>query len=122
MAGLSIWISKASDEMLLSLIADGQFVAKLLTLVTHANSVQIGATSIRILGRMLSSYNDTLSSAIVDSGLLQQFVQLIDYEKPVVRKEVIWSLSNILARSPERIQMCIDLGLVEKLIGKMAVD
>ena len=108
--------------MLLSLIADGQFVTKLLTLVTHANSVRIGATSIRILGRMLSSYNDTLSSAIVDSGLLQQFVQLIDYEKPVIRKEVIWSLSNILARSPERIQMCIDLGLVEKLIGKMAMD
>ena len=93
-----------------------------MTLVTHTNSVRIGATSIRILGLMLSSYNDSLSSAIVDSGLLQQFVELIDFEKPVIRKEVIWSLSNILARSPERIQLCIDLGLVEILIEKMAVD
>ena len=93
-----------------------------MTLVTHTNSVRIGATSIRILGLMLSSYNDSLSSAIVDFGLLQQFVELIDFEKPVIRKEVIWSLSNILARSPERIQLCIDLGLVEKLIVKMAVD
>ena len=85
-------------------------------------SARIGATSIRILGLLLSSYNETLSNAILNANLLQLFIELIDFEKAVIRKEVIWSLSNILARSPERIQLCLDNGLVLKLINKMAVD
>ena len=122
MAGLSLWTADASDVHLLELVESCDFIAKLMELVHHKNSARIGATSIRILGLFLSSQNNDLSQCVVNAGILSKFLELIDHDKPVIRKEVVWSLSNIVARSPEHVQYCLELGLIEKLIGKMATD
>ena len=39
-----------------------------------------------------------------------------------MRKEVVWALSCILARSPEHVQQCMDLGLTQNLTEKMSRD
>ena len=64
---------------LISLVEDGKFIARLIELINHANSAFIGATSIRILGLLLSHQNSTLSQAVFQAGLLEKYIELIEH-------------------------------------------
>lgn len=44
------------------------------------------------------------------------------HKKKTVRKEVCWSLSNITAGTPDQIQLCLDLGIIDKLINILIND
>ena len=59
---------------------------------------------------------------MLGAGVLEIYTNLINHEKAIVRKEVIWALSVVLARNPQKTQLCIDLGLVTNIIEKIAVE
>lgn len=48
--------------------------------------------------------------------------QIIYHKKKTVRKEVCWSLSNITAGTPTQIQVCLDQGIIDKLIHILIND
>jgi hypothetical protein len=48
--------------------------------------------------------------------------KLIEHPKKPVRKEVVWSISNITAGSSNQIALCIQSGLFDKLVFLMIHD
>ena len=52
--------------------------------------------------------------------MLEAFVQLLDHTKKAVKKEICWSISNVTAGNSQQIQKCIDIGLMDKIIGMMS--
>jgi hypothetical protein len=48
--------------------------------------------------------------------------KLIEHPKKPVRKEVVWSISNITAGSSNQIGLCIQSGLFDKLVFLMIHD
>jgi hypothetical protein len=52
----------------------------------------------------------------VNSGLVNALNQIIAHPKKTVRKESCWVLSNITAGTEAQVQICIEIGIVDKLI------
>lgn len=66
----------------------------------------------------MASESDIFQAAI-QAGILPIFGKLVDHPKQIMRKEVIWSLANITADSPEMVQECVNNGIVKSLILHM---
>ena len=49
-------------------------------------------------------------------------MRLIEHPKKAVRKEVVWSISNITAGQQKQVEMTIECGLFDKLIYLMLHD
>lgn len=59
---------------------------------------------------------DEQTQAVLDSGALSMFPQLLCHKKSNVQKEAAWTLSNITAGKDSQIQEVINAGLVPYLI------
>lgn len=59
---------------------------------------------------------DEQTQAVLDSGTLAVFPQLLSHKKANVQKEAAWTLSNITAGKDSQIQEVINAGLVPHLI------
>lgn len=59
---------------------------------------------------------DEQTQAVLDSGALGMFPQLLCHKKSTVQKEAAWTLSNITAGKDSQIQEVINAGLVPYLI------
>lgn len=79
----------------------------------------IAVPCLRTLGNILTARDEYAQHAI-DCGVLEAFTQLLDHPKKAIRKEICWSISNVTAGNPTQIQHCIDIGLIDKVIGLMA--
>ena len=44
------------------------------------------------------------------------------HNRKAVRKEVCWSISNVTAGNAQQIQLCLDIGLIDKLIHLLMHD
>lgn len=63
---------------------------------------------------------DEQTQAVLDSGALSMFPQLLCHKKSNVQKEAAWTLSNITAGKDSQIQEVINAGLVPPLIDLLA--
>lgn len=52
----------------------------------------------------------------INSGILQNLNVLIQTDYKAIRKEVCWTLSNFIVGSPELVQSCLDIGIIDKTI------
>lgn len=66
--------------------------------------------------------NEKFYAVIVNAGILEMFTSLIDHPKAAIRQEIVQALSTLMVHSTRRVQKCIELGLVENIITKMASD
>jgi len=66
--------------------------------------------------------DQAFSRALIEKGLLQAYMNLIDSSAAKVRSMVVWSLRTILVRSTEQIELCYNLGLLRNVIIKMSDD
>lgn len=48
----------------------------------------------------------------IQAGVLPIFKKMIDHNKALMRKEIVWSLSNVMADSPEMVAECLSNGLI----------
>ena len=48
--------------------------------------------------------------------------ELLFHNKKTIRKETCWTISNITAGNPAQIELCIDLGTIDKLIRLLTED
>ena len=78
----------------------------------------IAVPCLRTLGNILTA-RDEYAQAAIDCGVLEAFTQLLDHPKKAIKKEICWSISNVTAGSPEQIQKCLDIGLIDKVIMVM---
>jgi hypothetical protein len=71
---------------------------------------------------LLSASQSYLSQVAFDAGILEVLGRLINHHKQIVRKEVVWSLANVMADSSERVESCLSNGIVQSLILHMQQD
>jgi len=48
--------------------------------------------------------------------------RLIINQQKAVRKEVCWSVSNITAGNTAQVQLCLDVGIIDKLVNILCHD
>ena len=81
--------------------------------------ISIAVPALRTIGNFLSSPFPELAALAIDAGVLELFARLIDHPKQALRKELIWCVANVTAESTERVQACLDVGLVRSMILHM---
>lgn len=62
---------------------------------------------------------DEQTQAVLDSGALTMFPQLLRHKKANIQKEAAWTLSNITAGKDSQIQEVINAGLVPYLVDML---
>ena len=87
---------------------------KLVELLT-SSSLDIQTPALRTVGNLLKE-NDEQTQLLISYGVLTQFATLLHHPKNTIRKEVVWSISNITAGNKEQIQAVIDANLFPKLM------
>lgn len=86
----------------------------------HKN-IAIAVPTIRSIGNIVSS-NVFDPQTAIDSGILSKLNDLIQNKKKTIRKEVCWTLSNIIVGPSEIVQQCIDIGIIDKAIDIVLND
>lgn len=97
-------------------------VPNIIKLMDHTD-VQIAIPAVRAMGNILS-VNEAphITGLLIDDSLLEVYKSLIDHPKQILRKEICWSLSNILAESATQIAKCLQNGVIHSLIMHMQHD
>lgn len=57
-----------------------------------------------------------------DAGCLSKLEFLIEHRKPLIRKEAIWAISNVLAESSQILGQILETGLLAKLLSIIILD
>ena len=63
--------------------------------------------ALRCIGNILVCSEEELANKVYEAGVLDVFLKVISHPKQLVRKDVVWSLSNVTAESAERVAQCI---------------
>ena len=78
--------------------------------------VKIAVPALRVIGNFLSSPEAAITSVPINAGVLPLLNECMAHPKQILRKETAWALANVTAESPERVQQCIDVGIIQSLI------
>ena len=70
----------------------------------------------------MAPMEDTYARKLVEKGVLQLYVGVIDSPVVKIRHEVVWSMRTVLVRQNETIQVALDLGLFTNVLAKMTQD
>lgn len=74
--------------------------------------------ALRAIGNIVTG-TDEQTQAVLDSGALSMFPQLLRHKKPNIQKEAAWTVSNITAGKDTQIQEVINAGLVPYLVDML---
>ena len=80
----------------------------------NSSNQEILTAVINTLGSLFTG-NDELMRMIISCGVLPCLTKLFEHPKKGIRKEVMWSLSNITAGTSMEIQQVIDAEIFPKL-------
>lgn len=72
----------------------------------------------RAIGNIVTG-TDEQTQAVLDSGALKKFPQLLRHKKANIQKEAAWTLSNITAGKDSQIQEVINAGLVPYVVDML---
>ncbi|KAG2374925.1 hypothetical protein C9374_010299 [Naegleria lovaniensis] len=92
-------------------------------LIKHVKSPypSIQTPALRTIGNILTG-DDTLTQAVLSANsgeVIYCLKSLLDHPKQSLRKEAMWTISNIAAGTISQIQQLIDAGVVPKIIEKL---
>lgn len=89
---------------------------------SYKNKAQVNFTylhfqtpALRSIGNIVTG-TDEQTQAVLDSGALSMFGDLLRHPKNNIQKETAWTLSNITAGKDTQIQEVINAGLVPCLV------
>lgn len=86
-----------------------------------SESKELVTPALRTLGNMLSG-SDEFALALINEGLIEDLMLLLDHRSAPIRKEVCWSFSNILGGAVANTEICYKEGVLESLIQILLND
>ena len=93
---------------------DPKLLGKLIMLMRHEN-VALAIPCLRTVGNIVTG-DDNETQLAIDANLIPTLAEILSHSKKTVRKESCWVLSNITAGTQEQLQLCINSGIIEKLV------
>jgi importin subunit alpha-6/7 len=85
-------------------------------------STTVKTPALRTVGNIVTG-NDFQTQTVLDCPeLMTHLTELLDHEKPSIRKEACWAISNITAGSADQIEYVISSGIVDPLIRLLEFD
>eukprot|EP00052_Salpingoeca_macrocollata_P025503 m.232363 g.232363 ORF g.232363 m.232363 type:complete len:509 (+) comp22440_c3_seq1:167-1693(+) len=96
-------------------------IEKLIVMLRGTQNISLLQACLRALGNLLSG-NAEETLAVVEAGILPIFKPLLQSEKSSIRKEVCWSISNIVSDGPMMIEQVIQADLLQLLINTCTQD
>merc|ERR1712224_985064 len=110
------YISDGDDDRIDSVLDLGENFLKSLVNILKGHQVKLMAPALRILGNFASG-NEIQTQAVIDAGIINVSLTVLDNPKKSLRKEMCWLLSNISAGSQRQISSLLKVPKVaEKLI------
>ncbi|CAD8106015.1 unnamed protein product [Paramecium sonneborni] len=94
-------------------------VIQKLTLLLNSTKHTLIIPALRTIGNILAG-NDEQTNQVLQTGVLQSFEKLLQHKKKSVRRDVIWSLSNIVAGTISQIKLIIRNDSLLKPLFKQA--
>lgn len=73
--------------------------------------------SAKVLRGQLSKSSDPPITEVIEIGLVDVFVKLLDSPNSKIKFEVCWALTNILSGTSDETRKVVDAGVVPKLIN-----
>ena len=95
-------------------ILDYLDVGRLASLLAHPSGT-VHTPILRVVGNLVSGESDITHRVVSTAGCLTQLKSLILSNKKSIRKETLWTISNICADSQTLIQAVIDSGVMARL-------
>ena len=74
--------------------------------------------AVRLLGNIACG-TEQQNHLIFSSGAISAFPFLLNHPRRVVRKEALWTVSNLLVGGPAQIQLVVAANLVPRVVGTM---
>lgn len=108
----------SENNIYIQSVIDAGVVDDLVRLLNHHN-LTVQNPALRAVGNIVTG-TDTQTSVVVAAGALPVLKSLmLNESKASIRKEVVWTLSNITAGTPAHIQAVIDEGIIVHLLDML---
>ena len=101
---LSFLTDESEDSI--NLIFKYDIVDKIIDILQHNDDINIQFPAIRTLGNIVANTDDQ-TRMLIDKGILDILPKLFISQSQVVRKEALWTLSNILIGSKKQVEMVV---------------
>jgi importin subunit alpha-1 len=70
---------------------------------------------LRTIGNIVTG-DDNETQLAIEANLVPTLNDILTHTKKTIRKEACWVLSNITAGTQEQLEMCISIGVIDKLV------
>ena len=114
-------ITEQSSKPHINAVAEQKITKRLIELVLKP-SKNLYYPAMRVIGNILVSDAEEHTRMFLFEGILSILEKFLHHHELTMRKEAIWSLSNIAATSPDCIQAIIDYGLIPTIVKKIGED
>lgn len=111
------YISDGQNDRITAILNSNVSVERLLELVGH-ESPTVLAPALRTVGNIATG-EDWQTQRLLDAGLLGPLRRLMTHTKNSIRKETLWTLSNILGGTPEQIRSVHEAGYFPDILAAM---
>jgi len=106
----------SDNNLYIQSVIDAGVISDLISLLNHHN-LTVQNPALRAIGNIVTG-TDIQTSVVVQNGALPVLKKLmLNDSKTSIRKEVIWTLSNITAGTHYHIQSIIDEGIIIHLLN-----
>lgn len=109
------FLSESSEEHIKSMI-DAGAATLLVGQLSHAEP-EVLAPALRAIGNFSASMDEDHVQFVIDLGTLAPMRKLLTHESRALRRETLWTLSNILAGSQAHRQAVTDAGLLPSIVA-----
>lgn len=107
-----------SDEGNEILRLDSSIAPTLIQLMMHA-AVEVIEPALKAVGNIISQNDEDMVEAMIQLQVIPSLLWLVDYPTLKIRREALWSLSNIATGNHSQIQAVIDTGVIPRIMPLM---
>jgi importin subunit alpha-6/7 len=115
------YISDGEDERIDAILKTNNGIAARLVQLVSSGDSALMAPAVRILGNFASG-NEEQTQSVIDAGLLNIALNVLNSGKKNLRKEMCWLLSNIAAGTPKQIASLMNTKHLSETLITLAVD
>jgi importin subunit alpha-6/7 len=115
------YISDGEDARIDAIIQGDKGITKKLVELVDSKKPQVIAPALRVLGNFVSG-NEEQTQEVIDAGVLNVVMNIINGQKKNLRKEMCWLLSNIAAGTQKQITKLVETRYIADMLVTMAVE
>lgn len=91
----------------------------LISTLSEVSDLKVVMPTLRIVGNLVSNTNDKFTTLLISYGLLNCMNNVLNHERPTIRKEACWTLSNVLAGQESHIMAVLNAGLIPVVVDML---